>query len=188
MQRRKVYFDTSIFIEMGARKSKHAKNIKTLLTDLKADKARIYTSILTVQELSVAAYRKGSTGRDTYGDINRMARIYGMTKDVVLTAAKREAELKDLAAENESKRDPKKLETEDEKLERICENRRRKWDCFHLATAQLLGCPDMYSTDENLKKRPIQMGIKNLKVVGPEPPKRRVPGGPLTDSVGTIDV
>ena len=114
MQRRKVYFDTSIFIEMGARRSKHAKNIRTLLTDLKADKARIYTSILTVQELSVAAYRKGSTGRDTYGDINRMARIYGMTKDVVLTAAKREAELRDLAAENESKRDPKKPETEDE--------------------------------------------------------------------------
>lgn len=185
--RRRVYFDTSVFIEMGAKKSKHAKNIKVLLDDLKAEKARIYTSILTVQELSVASYRKATAGRDTYGDINRMARIYGITKDVVLTAAKREAELKDITAENEERRDPRKPETDEQRLERICENRRRKWDCFHLATAQLLGCPDLYSTDEHLQKRPAQLGLKGLRVCAPAPPKKRI-AGPLTEHAGNIEV
>jgi predicted nucleic acid-binding protein len=105
--RRKVYLDTSIFLEMGAKKSKHAKNIKSLLAELDADKARVFTSILTVQELSVAAYRKGTQGRDTYGDVHALARIYGIDKDIALTAAKREAQLKDITTDNESKRDPK---------------------------------------------------------------------------------
>ncbi|MBZ5525356.1 MAG: hypothetical protein LAP21_24275, partial [Acidobacteriia bacterium] len=87
----------------------------------------------------------------------------------------------------EGKRDPKKPETEEQKLERICENRRRKWDCFHLATAQLLGCPELYSTDENLQKRPTQLGIATLKVLSPEPRRLRIPG-PLTDSAGEIEV
>ncbi|MFY9561962.1 MAG: PIN domain-containing protein [Terriglobales bacterium] len=187
MPRRKVYFDTSIFLEMGTKKSKHAKNINSLLSDLNADKARVYTSILTVQEFSVAAYRKGAPGRDTYGDIHPLARIYGLTKDIALTAAKHEAGLRDITAESEAQRDPRKPETEEQKLERICENRRRKWDCFHLATAQLIGCVEMYSTDENLRKRPGQLGIKNLRVIGPEPPKRRI-AGPLTDNAGLIDV
>ncbi|SRR6266436_5904394 len=187
MPLRRVYFDTSIFLEMGAKKSKHFKNIKGLLSNLNADKARVYTSILTVEEFSVAAYRKGTPGRDTYGDIHPLARIYGVTKDVALTAAKHEAELRDIMAENEGKRDPKKPETEEQKLERICENRRRKWDCFHLATAQLVGCLEMYSTDENLPKRPAQLGIKNLRVIGPEPAKRHI-SGPLTDPAGHIDV
>lgn len=185
--RRKVYLDTSIFLEMAAKRSKLAKNIKSLLNDLDADKARVFTSILTVEEFSVAAYRRGTPGRDTYGDINGLARIYSIDKDIALTAAKHEARLKDIAAEGEAKRDPKKGETEEQKLERICENRRRKWDCFHLATAQLLECGEMFSTDETLKKRPAQLGLTNIKVLGPEPKKRRI-GGPLTDAAGTIDI
>lgn len=186
-QRRKVYFDTSIFIEMGTKRSKHLKNIRALLKDLDEDKARIYTSILTVQELSVASYRKGSVGRDTYGDVQSFARIWGIDKDIALTAAKREAELKDMVAADAAKRDSKKAETEDQRLERICENRRRKWDCFHLATAQLLGCPEMYTTDDTLQRRPSQLGITSLKVMSPEVRKRRIPG-PITEAAGEIDV
>jgi predicted nucleic acid-binding protein len=165
---RTVYFDTTIFIQMGARRSKHAKNIRLLVKELKAEKARIYTSILTVQELSVATHRKGAVSRDVYGDIGKMARIYGLTKEVALTAAKREAELKDLAGFDEEKR-KKKNESEEEKLERICENRRRKWDCFHIATAQILNCGTVYSTDGDLKKRPKQLDLKHIKIVDPEP-------------------
>jgi predicted nucleic acid-binding protein len=185
--RRKVYLDTSIFVDMAAKKSAQLKNIKRLLSELDADKARVYTSILTVQELSVASYRKGTISRDTYGDIHTLARVRSIDKDVALTAAKNEAQLKDITATEESKRDPKKPETEEQKLERICENRRRRWDCVHLATAQILGCPELYSTDENLKKRPAQLGISTLKVLGPETRKRRI-SGPLTEQAGEIDI
>jgi predicted nucleic acid-binding protein len=126
------------------------------------------SSTLTVQELSVATHRKGVVSRDVYGDIGKMARIYGLTKEVALTAAKREAELKDLAGFDEEKR-KKKNESEEEKLERICENRRRKWDCFHIATAQILNCGTVYSTDGDLKKRPKQLDLKHIKIVDPEP-------------------
>jgi hypothetical protein len=87
---------------------------------------------------------------------------------VVLTAAKREAELKDLAGFDEQKR-KRKNESEEEKLERICENRRRKWDCFHIATAQILNCGTVYSTDGDLKKRPKQLDLRGIKIVDPEP-------------------
>ena len=79
--------------------------------------------------------------------------MYTVTKDIALTAAKFEAQLKNITTQDLAKRDPKKPETEEQKLERICENRRRKWDCFHLATAQVLGCQVLYSTDNNLQKR-----------------------------------
>ena len=136
---------------------------------------------------ALPSYRRGSTGRDTYGDVQSLARIWGIDKDVALTAAKREAELKDLTQAEAVKRDPRKPETEDQKLERVCENRRRKWDCFHLATAQLLGCPEVYSTDNTLQKRPSQLGITSLKVISPEVRRRRIPG-PITEAAGEIDV
>jgi predicted nucleic acid-binding protein len=166
MQPRMVYFDTSIFIEMGAKKSKHRQHIRQLLLELEKSKAKIYTSIITVQELGVATYKAGTIARDTYGDIASLAKIYSITKEVALTAAKGEAALKDLA-EGEGYGSPKRAETDDEKLERICENRRRKWDCFHIATAQVLGCKEIYSTDEKFRKRPAQMGIKNLDALEP---------------------
>jgi hypothetical protein len=122
------------FIPLPAECEKKAlnirKQIRELLHELSEDKVRLYTSILTVQELAVAAYRTGMAAKDTYGDISSVARVYTLTKDVALTAAKHEAELKDLAEKQTAKRSRKKPETEDEKRERICENRRRKWGLF----------------------------------------------------------
>jgi predicted nucleic acid-binding protein len=162
-----VYFDTTIFIEMGAKRSRYKQCIRRLLQELTAAKAKIYTSIVTVQELGVAAYKPGTVAKDTYGDINSVSRIYGITKEVALTAAKGEAGLKDMADREAALHDPSKGETDEERIERICENRRRKWDCFHIATAQVLGCGEIYSTDEKFKKRPGQLGIKSLKVLDP---------------------
>jgi predicted nucleic acid-binding protein len=162
-----VYFDTTIFIEMGAKKSKYKQCIRRLLQELSANKAKIYTSIVTVQELGVAAYKPGTVAKDTYGDINSVSKIYAITKEVALTAAKGEAGLKDMAEREAAHRDPKKGETDEERIERICENRRRKWDCFHIATAQVLGCAEIYSTDGKFKKRPEQLGIRSLKVLDP---------------------
>ena len=171
-----VYFDTSVFLEMGSKKSKISKEIKALLKELAEERVRIYTSVITVQEVSVAAYRRGALTKDTYGDIQALARIYGVTKDVVLTAAHREAEMKDEFDDRLAKRNPKTPETEDEKLDRICGNRRRKWDCFHIATAQSIGCPTIYSTDAGMQKRPAQLGLKNIKVVPPKPTEPTIEG------------
>jgi predicted nucleic acid-binding protein len=183
-----VYFDTSIFLEIAAKKGKYKKHIKTLLQELADERARIYTSIITVQEISVASYRSGTMAKDTYGDVKAVgAKVYGMTKEIALTSAKNEAMLRDIAADEQGKRDKNKPETEDQKLERICENRRRKWDCFHIATAQAMGCPELYTTDENLLKRPTQLGIKNLKALRPGTSLRKI-SGPLTDHAGQIDV
>ena len=179
-----IYLDSSIFLEMGSKKSKHRKQIRKLLEDCQEDKTKVYTSIITVQEISVAVYLRGALAKDTYGDISAIARVYEITKEIALTAAKNEAALKDIALQEAAKRDPKKPETEDEKLERICENRRRKWDCFHLATAQFLGCPYLYSTDEKLQKRPAQLGLKNMQVVPPGAAIARITG-PLVNDVGT---
>ncbi|MBZ5514814.1 MAG: type II toxin-antitoxin system VapC family toxin [Acidobacteriia bacterium] len=150
-----IYFDTSVFLEIGAKRSKHAKNIKELLKELKAEKARIYTSILTVQEVSVLSYRRGQLARDDYGKISQFARIVGVTKDIALTAAKREAEIKDDA----------KASTGND----IEDNRRRKWDCFHIATAQHLGCPVLYTTDEKLMRRHGQLGLTDIRILAPRP-------------------
>jgi predicted nucleic acid-binding protein len=169
-----VYFDSSVFLEMGAKRSKVAKEIRALLKELAEERVRIYTSIVTVQEVSVASYRQGAIAKDTYGDIHSFARIYGITKEVALTAAHREAEMKDVA---DSQIVPKgKMETEEQKLERICANRRRKWDCFHIATAQSIGCSTIYSTDAGMQKRPSQYGIKGLKIVPPKPTEPTIMG------------
>ena len=168
---RTVYFDTSVFIELANKKSSLAKDLKALLKELAEEKVRIYTSIITVQEMSVAVYRRGAKSKDTYADIHSLARIYGVTKDVALTAAHREAELKDIADSNTSK-----TETQDQKIEKICENRKRRWDCFHIATAQTLGCTVMYSTDTNLQKRPQQLGIRDLRILPPTPTPATIKG------------
>src|SRR6185437_10908171 len=173
-----VYFDTSVFVEMGTKRSKLAKEIRALLKELDEERVRIYTSIITVQEVSVASFRQGAVAKDTYGDIHAFARIYEITKEVALTAAKREAELKDIAATQEAKRPKNKPETEEQKIDRICTNRRRKWDCFHIATAQTIGCSVIYSTDDGMKKRPAQLGIKGLRIIAPKPTEPTI-SGPL---------
>jgi predicted nucleic acid-binding protein len=148
---RPVYFDTSVFLEIGAKGSKHAKNIRALLKELKAEKARIYTSIITIQEVAVLSYRRGKLARDDYGRVSEFARIVTISKDVALTAAKREAEIKDDA----------KSDVED--------NRRRKWDCFHIAAAQQNNCSVLYTTDKRLLNRQKQLGIVDVKFSLPLP-------------------
>jgi hypothetical protein len=49
------------------------------------------------------------------------------------------------------------------------DNRRRKWDCFHIATAQYLGCSVLYTTDEKLAKRQKQLGLADIRILPPRP-------------------
>lgn len=125
-----VYFDSSVFLAIFMGEAS-GPSIKELLRELRRDKVRIYTSIVTIQEVSVQTFRKRASAADNYTKVNKLARIHGVTKEIALTAAKLEAQILD-----ETK--PKDRE----------ENRRRKWDCFHLATAMELGCRTFYGLDE----------------------------------------
>lgn len=149
-----VYFDTSVFLAiLNAEPSAGA--IRQLLGELKSDRVRIYTSIITVQEVSVLAYRRGSAAIDPHVTVSRLARIETITRDIALMAAKYEALIVDAAH-----------------IKDHIENRRRKWDCFHLATAVALGCKTFYALDEGFAKRKEQLNLA-IDVRSPEPTKPR---------------
>jgi predicted nucleic acid-binding protein len=141
-----VYFDTSVFISLF-KPEPNVAAIRELLKQLQAEKVRIYTSMITVQEVSVLTHRRGSLARDNFARISRLARIVGLNKDISLTAAKLEAFISDDAKESETERKLK---------------HRRKWDCFHIATAQFNACSELYTNDGPLIGRREQLGIQDM--------------------------
>jgi predicted nucleic acid-binding protein len=149
-----VYFDTSVFLEISAKQSKHANAIREMLADFKREKIRVYTSILTIQETSVLSYRRSAVARDTYGAVANIARIWGMNKEVALTAAKLEAAIRDHFKESPGDSEMK---------------HRRRWDCIHLATAQVLECSHFYTTDPHFTTRKNQLKLKGMKIAEPRP-------------------
>ena len=130
-----VYFDSSVFLAIFMGEAT-GPQIKELLKELKRDKIKIYTSIVTIQEVSVSTFRKGAVAADNYTKVNKLARIHGITKEIALTAAKLEANVLD-----------------EMKAKHREENQRRKWDCFHLATAMELGCRTFYGLDDKQLNR-----------------------------------
>jgi len=143
-----AYFDSSPFIAIfkGEDRNEH---IRELLRELKKQRVRISTSIITIQEVSVLSYRLGTIASDNYVRVNRLARIEGLSKDVALTAAKLEAQILDRL----------KGLTKTDKEE---DNKRRKWDCFHIATAMCLKCMVLYSLDRGMLARKEQLQIRDL--------------------------
>ena len=150
---RPVYFDSSVFISIFMN-DPTASKIKELLIELKREKIRVYTSIIAVQEVSVMSYRKGTVAQDNYSKIDKLARIEGITKDIALTAAKYEAHIIDQTAAKVRH-----------------DNKRRKWDCFHIATAVALGCSVIYTADEGQHKRKAQFSLSGLTFLHPIPSK-----------------
>lgn len=146
-----VYFDSSVFLSIF-NGDKTSKEVKLLLEDLQKGRIRIYTSIITIQEVSVAGYKKGTATNDNYGHVKKMARIEGITRDIALTAARIEAQILDNYKATEKEKD----------------NPRRKWDCFHIATAQHLRCAILYTFDEKMLKRQDLLNVKHLKFSKPE--------------------
>jgi predicted nucleic acid-binding protein len=137
------------------------------LKELKRDKIRIYTSIITVQEVSVQTFRKGFAAADNYAKVNKLSRIQEITKEIALTAAKLEAQIVDQTA-------PKDRE----------DNKRRKWDCFHVATAMELGCRTLYTSDDKMLKRKGQFGLAGMDFS--KPISRGLPL--LDESVPAIEI
>ena len=117
---------------------------------------RIYTSIITIQEVSVSSFKRNVAANDNHTKVAKLARIQGITKEIALTSAKFEAAILE-KADKGAKKD-----------EKVAENRRRKWDCFHLATAVVLGCETLYAFDTKYGTRKTQLGL-HVKVRKPEP-------------------
>lgn len=145
-----AYFDTSVFLAIF-NKEPSGPQIRTLLRELKHEKVRIYTSIISVQEVSVLSFRKGGAGDDNYVKLGKLARIETITREIALLAARIEAQLIDLL--------PKDQE----------DNKRRKWDCFHIATAMQLGCGTLYAEDRKLLKRREQLSLSGISFLHPRP-------------------
>jgi predicted nucleic acid-binding protein len=156
---RSVYFDTSVFLAILNGEDEGA-NIRALIRELKRDKVRIYTSILTVQEVSVQSFQAGQSYDDNHAKVNKLARVFTITREIALTTAKLEASIKDHM---------KQSELTDE--QRIGQNRRRKWDCFHIATAMCLECNCLYSLDNGMLARRAQFSIGNIQFSKPLPTK-----------------
>jgi len=150
-----VYFDSSVFLSILNGDS-DANKVRDLLAELQEEKIRIYTSIITVQEVSVDAFKDGTVAKDNHAQVKRLARIEGITRDVAITAAKLEAQIVD------GYKDP---------TEKKADNKRRKWDCFHIATAQCLECAWLYSFDVGMLNRESRLKIKKLRFSKPAPLK-----------------
>ena len=148
-----VYFDTSVFLAIFKPESS-AKQIRALLKELDDENVRVYTSILSVQEASVLGFRRGTVVKDNITRIGKIARIVGINPEIALTAAKLEAHLSDKNSESERDRADKK---------------RRKWDCFHIATAQAHNCCVLYAEDKPMQKRKKQLGLATLEILPPRP-------------------
>jgi predicted nucleic acid-binding protein len=157
-----VYFETSVFLAILSRQPEAAA-VRNLLSELKADKVRIYTSILTVQEVSVSAFTHGGVFTDNHTKLAKLARIKGVTKEIALTAAKFEADVIAAAKRGAPRSDH----------DRIADNRRRKFDIFHLATAVALNCGVLYTFDEQFSSRCTACGV-TLRVLKPEPRTRNL--------------
>lgn len=151
------YFDTSVFLAI-LNGEPTATSIRALLRELKQEKARIYTSIITVQEASVQVFRAGGRADEMHAQIAKLARIQTITREISLTAARLEAEII---------RNLRPHELTDE--ERIGQNRRRKWDCFHIATAMELGCTDLYTLDGNMINRKTHLNLSSPAFLQPTP-------------------
>jgi predicted nucleic acid-binding protein len=151
------YFDTSVFLAI-LNGEPTAASIRALLRELKRDKTKIYTSIITVQEVSVQAFRAGGRADALCAEISKLARIQTITREISLTAAQLEAEVIE-------KMKPSDLTEE----QRIGQNRRRKWDCFHIATALELHCRSLYSLDDKMLNRKNHLDLPFLDFLEPAP-------------------
>lgn len=149
-----VYIDSSVFLAILAGEES-AHGVRELFRELKKEKIRIVTSIITIQEVSVSCYRRGKPAHDYHTVVGKIARIQSITKDMALTAAKYEATLLDKFSGTQADKE--------------AENKRRKWDCFHMACAVILECETLYSNDPGMLKRKKQFGIPKIQFLEPKP-------------------
>ena len=151
----RVYFDTSVFIDIFSGNDPKGL-ILQLLKELKRKKVQVHTSIITIEEVSIDHFRKGRTATENYAKVHKRAKIEGITREIALTTAKLEANLLDSC---------KSLSD----AEKATENKRRRWDLFHVATAMELGCEVVYCCDQGFTERQDRLGLSKMKFLAPTP-------------------
>jgi predicted nucleic acid-binding protein len=156
-----VYFDTSVFISIFKPEKERAAEVRALLRELRRQHVRIHTSIITVQEASVVAYKRGTIPRDYHSKVGRLADIHTIDRQIAVTAAKHEAALVETLKPAEQNKP------------------RRKWDCFHIATAQCLGCTTLYAWDDPMLARQGQLKIAGMSFAEPRPTINDLPFPPI---------
>jgi hypothetical protein len=117
---------------------------------------QVHTSIITIEEVSVDHFRKGRMATENYAKVHKLAKIEGITREIALTTAKLEATLLD---SSKSLSDAAKA----------AENKRRRWDLFHVATAMALGCEVVYCCDQGFRDRQNRLGLSKMKFLHPTP-------------------
>ncbi len=155
-----AYFDSSVFLAIFNGEPS-GQSIKQLLGELRRDKNRVCTSIITIQEVSVLSYVSGASrdAADNYAKVDRLACVHGITKDIALRAAELEAAMLD-RMQRMTKEQRKSLSP------------RRKWDCFHIATAIEMRCRWIYSLDPGmLKCKELTDPKHSLSFLEPKPSK-----------------
>ncbi len=150
-----VYFDSSVFLDIF-RGNDIDGSILALLKELKRKKAKIHTSIITIEEVSVDHFRKGKVASANYSKVHKFAMIEGINQDIALTTAKLEAALLDSSGSLDDQ-------------QKAAENKRRRWDMFHIATAMCYQCGVFYTTDEGFAQRQKRLGITSIVFLPPKP-------------------
>lgn len=148
-----VYFDTSVFLAIFNGEAS-GTDIKALVRELRSAHTKVITSIITIQEVSVLSFRLGLAVKDHYSTVSKMARVQSIDKDIALTAAKLEANIIDRAVKSGNPETQKA---------------RRKWDCFHLATAMVLQCSRLFTLDKDLIACGELVERSGLKLCEPKP-------------------
>lgn len=127
-----AYFDSSLWVAILAEETT-VDDVTTLIQEIKRDRGRILTSILTLTEISVRAYsqdpQKVTEGMTL---VSAAAAICNLTQEVALLTAKIEAQFMTSVWSAEGA------------------NLRRRWDALHLATAAPFKADVFYTFDKRL--------------------------------------
>lgn len=151
-----VDLDSSVFLAIlkADPSEQYAGSIQGLFAELSQSRTIVQTSILTIQECSVSFALNHSDPRKALDLIDSIARVQSITEEIALASASLEARMRSHATDRGASIPE--------------DNRRRKWDCFHLATALEFKCHTLYAIDSHLSRIVANLSLP-IKASLPKP-------------------
>ncbi len=139
-----AYFDSNLWLAFLKGEPGHVEDVRTLLKEIKENRGRVVTSVITLIEVAIKAYRVSPAKANTYySTIDNLATIYAVSPPIALLAAKIEGQF-----------------------------RVRRWDAVHLATAAHHNASVFYTFDEKLQKKDFSAEPSIPNVKKPTPAQR----------------